>query len=590
MHYTLVAEDPSAHSFRLELVIDRPDPAGQRLRLPAWTPGSYMVRDFARHVLRVEARDGTGAHVGVRKLDKDTWICAPVSGPLQVRWWIHAREASVRAACLDTTGGFCTGTSVFLRPLGQPDGPFEVEVQRPAGGRQDEWSVATAMSPDTVDAAGFGTYRAADYEELVDHPFFFGVLESHEFTVAGVRHLFVTSHPVRFDGARLCTDLERICSEHVRIFGELPLDRYLFLVRVIGTGYGGLEHRASTVLDVARDSLPLPGDAGEREGYSDLLGLCSHEYFHLWHVKRIRPAAFVPFDLSREVHTTLLWAFEGMTSYYDDLALLRAGVLSIDAWLRRLARTITRVHRGTGRRLQSVAESSFDAWTRFYKADENAPNAIVSYYAKGALIALALDLEIRLRTDGEYSLDDVMRALWQEYGREGEGVAEDGVERLVARIAGTELADFFARFVHGTEDPDLDALLPAFGIDVEWIAAEPESGYSPHLGASFTADEGFPRLVQVFADRAARRAGLASGDRMIAVDGVRIPPDRFADRLARLPADEPLAVHVLRDDRLLERSLALDTPPRETCRLTWASDPGRGEVARRLVWLGATAG
>lgn len=586
MRYVLRPQKPEAHLFGVTLEIEAPAAGGQRLALPAWIPGSYMIRDFARHVVSLAAHSGERPLV-VDKLDKDTWRCAPCDGPLTVTYTVHAWDSSVRAAALDTTGGFCNGSSVFLRPLDRPDGPFEVEIAPPPDPGYADWRVATAMPPVDTDESGFGHYRAADYEELIDHPLRFGELTRLPFEVAGVPHEVVLPARPRLDGERLCRDLAAVCGEHARLFGELPPARYLFFMHPSGRGYGGLEHRASTVLEVARDGLPQPGEAPGREAYRDLLGLCSHEYFHLWHVKRIRPAAFVPYDLSREVHTTLLWAFEGITSYYDDLALRRSGLLPVDAWLERVAKTVTQVHRGSGRRRQTLAESSFDAWTRFYKADGNAPNAIVSYYAKGALVALALDLTLRLGTDDRCSLDDVMRALWTRHGRTGTGVPEDGVERLAAEVSGLELGAFFDQALRSTRDLDLAGLLAPFGVELRWDAAEPGNGFSPHVGAAFSDDRGLPRLQQVFDDGAAQRAGLAPGDRVVAVDGVHLPASAFGQRIASLPAGAPVPVHALRDDRLLAFTLAPDQPARDRCRLALAHGVDDTVRQRRDAWLGS---
>lgn len=583
MRYTLSAGDPGAHLFDVTLDLEAPDPSGQELMLPAWIPGSYMIRDFARHVVALAASDRNGA-LAVTKRDKQTWRCAPADGALRVRYQVYAWDFSVRAAALDATGGFCNGTSVFLRPIGLVDGPFEVRVERGAGA--PDWRVATTLPALEHDEAGFGRYRAADYEALVDHPLRIGTFRTLHFEVTGVPHEVVIPGSPRLDGDRLCADLARTCAQHVAVFGELPVDRYVFFMHLVGSGYGGLEHRASTVLDVARDSLPQPGDAADRDDYRQLLGLCSHEYFHLWHVKRIRPEAFIPYDLSREVHTTQLWAFEGITSYYDDLALLRAGVLDERAWLDRLEQLITRVHRGHGRLLQTLEASSFDAWTRFYKADENAPNAVVSYYAKGALAALALDLTIRAGTAGTSTLDDVMRALWADYGRQNIGVPEGGIERTAEQVSGLDLAPFFEGALRSTRDLDLSGLFDAFGIALQWEAASPSGAFAPDLGVTIGADGGLPRVQQVLAGSAGRQAGLAPGDRIVALDDVHVTADRLADRAARLPRHEPLEVHVLRDDRLLALTLTLADPPVDRARLHWMSEVSPAVAERRASWLG----
>jgi len=588
MRYVLSPAGPRTHVFGLTLELDAPDPDGQRLALPAWIPGSYMIRDFARHLVSIRARAG-GEPVAVEKLDKQTWRCAPCDGPLRVEYEIHARDASVRAAYLDDTGGFCNGTSVFLHPPDRRAGPIELTVTRPPETDGPGWQVATAMTPVDTDGDGFGRYRAADYEDLVDHPLHFGDFTTLRFEAAGVPHEVVLPGHPRLDAERLCRDLATVCRQHAALFGELPPARYLFFMHLVARGYGGIEHRASTVLDIARDSLPQPGDPEDREAYRELLGLCSHEYFHLWNVKRIRPAAFVPYDLTREVHTTLLWAFEGITSYYDDLALCRSGLLPLQAWLDRVARIVTRVYRGPGRGHQTLLDSSFDAWTRFYKADENAPNAIVSYYAKGALVALALDLTLRLGTDDRVSLDHVMRELWQRHGRTDVGVPEDGVERIAEAVSGLDLQAFFDQALRSTRDLELAGLLAPFGIDLRWEAAEPGDAYSPQLGAAFETDRELPCLRQVFTAGAAQRAGLAPGDRVVAIDGLRCPAATFAHHVARYPAGMPLTVHVFRDDRLLRRELVPDEPARDRCRLAPAGDADAAALRRRAAWLEAPA-
>lgn len=583
MRYTLIPQDPRAHHFAGRLEIEAPDPSGQRLSLPAWIPGSYMIRDFARHVVAIEAWCGP-RRVGIEKRDKDTWRCEPCTGPLLVQWAVYAWDPSVRAAALDDTGGFCNGSSVLPRPLGVDDGPFELVIERPAAPVRGCWRVATTMTADAIDDDGWGRYRAADYEELIDHPIRFGEFTRFVFDVAGVPHEIVLSGAPRVDGERLCADLAAICRTHVDLFGELPVERYVFFMNVVGNGYGGLEHRASTVLDVAREALPLSDDPPAREPYLGLLGLCSHEYFHLWNVKRMRPAAFVPFDLSREVHTTLLWAFEGITSYYDDLGLCRAGRLTHAQYLERLARIITQVHRGAGRFRQTVLESSFDAWTRFYKQDENAPNAIVSYYAKGALIALALDLVIRDRTDGGRSLDDVMRVLWARYG-DGGGIAEHEIESVAAEVTGLDLAPFFDTALRSTRDLDLALLLRPFGIDLRWRAAKPAGGYVPALGAGVETTGALPRIARVFDGGAARAAGIAPGDRVVAVDGVHRSGEALGHWLARLPAGTEIAVHVLRDDRLHEVSVVLQSAPADEAALVIDECADAAAVRQRTAWL-----
>ena len=573
--YTIHPSDPEAHRFTVTCRVPHPDPAGQRFALPAWIPGSYLIRDFARHIVAIRA-ESEGNPVPLNKLDKHTWQARPlaVGRPLSVTCEIHAWDLSVRGAHLDATHAFFNGTSVFLRAIGQEDAPCLVDIQPPEGRSFASWRVATALEPARGEPGaakrhGFGVYRAACYDELIDHPVEMGAFTLARFVACGVTHDIAITGRHDCDVERLTADLKRICAWQIRFFGEpAPMKRYVFLVTAVGEGYGGLEHRASIALLCSRNDLPYRGMRGVPEGYRTFLGLCSHEYFHTWNVKRIKPAAFVPYDFNRENYTTQLWAFEGITSYYDDLALLRSGVIDRNDWLELLAKTISNVQRTPGRSRQSLAESSFDAWSKFYRPDENTPNVVVSYYAKGALVALALDLTLRSKTANRVSLDDVMRELWRHHGQTGIGVGEDDLRCIAERLSGVDLRRFFADFVHGTRELPLKSLLAEFGIRLDWEAAK-----TPSLGIKTVTEGDSIRLATVFDDGAAQAAGLASGDVLIALDGLRVTPASLERMLARYQPGDILKIHAFRRDELMEFSLRLAAPDRDTARLT--ALPGR---------------
>jgi predicted metalloprotease with PDZ domain len=595
--YRVAAADPAAHRLQVTCTVADPDPAGQVFRLPAWIPGSYLIREFARHVLSCRAEAG-GVPLPVAKVDKQSWRCAPVDGPLTLVYEVYAHDLSVRGAYLDPSRAYFNGASVLVYPVGREGRPCSIEIVRPEGETARGWRVATSLARAGAQPWDFGTYEAVDYDELIDHPVEIGQFDLVEFTAQGVPHQLALTGRHRADPERLARDLRRVCEYQIGLFGEpAPFGRFLFLVTAVGEGYGGLEHRASTSLICRREDLPRAGESAVSDGYRTFLGLASHEYFHAWLVKRIRPAAFTPYDLTREQYTTLLWAFEGITSYYDDLALVRAGVIEPEDYLQLLGETATRVWRTPGRARQTLAESSLDAWTKFYRPDENSPNAVVSYYAKGALAALALDLTLRRRTGGARSLDDVLRGLWARYGRTGRGVPEDGVERLAEEVAGAPLGDLFDRLIRGTDDPPLRELLAGVGVDFRLRAAESQddkggrtAGRSEWqeravLGARTEAADGGARLVHVYDGGAARAAGLTAGDLVVAVEGLRVSHATLERTLGGYAPDSTVRVHAFRRDELIERPVTLGRAPLDTCVLSLNEDADEVTRRAREAWL-----
>jgi predicted metalloprotease with PDZ domain len=584
IRYAICPTQPNAHRFTVSCTVAAPDPAGQRFALPAWIPGSYLIRDFARHIVAIYAEAG-GQNVRLEKLDKHTWLATPVKKEqaLTVTCEIHAWDLSVRGAHLDETHAFFNGASVFLRVLGQESSPCLVDIQRPEGKNFAAWRVATSLPPASGERYrarphGFGLYSAGDYDELIDHPVEMGNFTLINFDACGIPHEVAITGRHDCDPERLAADLKRICEWQIRFFDKsAPISRYVFLVTAVGDAYGGLEHRASTSLLCARNDLPYPGMKDLPEAYRKFLGLCSHEYFHTWNVKRIKPAAFAPYDLERENYTTQLWVFEGITSYYDDLALLRSGVITLQDWLDLSAKTIGNVMRAPGRLRQSLAESSFDAWSKFYRPDENTPNTVVSYYAKGALAALALDLTLRHETRGRTSLDDVMRALWRRFGKTGIGIGDDDVQRIAEELSGLDLEQFFAQTIHGTRDIPLVKLLAPFGISLAW-----EKAKTPALGVKIGNEGHEVRLATVYDGGPAQQAGLSSGDALVAMDGLRVTARNLDTLLIRRKPGDILAIHAFRRDELMSFHVTLGAHDDDAPHLSCAKP---ANVLRR-AWLG----
>ncbi len=596
IQYEVLPFDPASHLFQIRCLIPKPDATGQRVSLPAWIPGSYLIRDFAKNITRIKA-SSAGRSVGLQPIDKDSWLCEPCSDSLLIEYQIYAGDDSVRAAKLDTTKAFFNGTSVFLRVQGQEEQSCKIKIHAPAGEGYADWRVATSMPRVSVDDRGFGEYQAENYDAAVDHPVAIGQFESADFEAGGVPHTIAFFGRQRADFNRLCNDLQRLCQHHIDFFqDETPFQNYLFIVMVVGEGYGGLEHRASSVLICSRDSLPAHNVQEVSEQYREFLGLCSHEYFHAWNVKRIRPAAFMSLDYQRETYTELLWAFEGITSYYDDLALLRCGLIDTNSYLQLLGRTITRVLRGKGRWRQTIAESSFYAWTKFYKQDENAANAIVSYYAKGSLIALILDLKLRQITQGQSSLDHIMRELWVRYGKAGKGITETTIGDLAEKLGGSEIKSLLNQALYTTEELPLENCLFGHGVSMQLRVAESwkDKGGKPsaakklpatELGAVLKEQAEGVRVVSVSAGSAAQQAGVWAGDIVVACNGLKASEKSIQSELMNSSPGDNLVLHGFRGDELHQFDITLQSPEQSTCYLEINPNADKGQQMARAAWF-----
>ena len=585
--YSLEPFDPAGHRVRATLTVAEPTPSGQLISMPAWIPGSYLIRDFARQVEAITARCGRQS-LKIKKVDNHTWRVAPCQGVLTVTAEIYAWDLSVRGAHLDESHGFFNGTSVFLKPHGHGNTPCELTLLPPPG--RLGWSVHTSMplrarEQNTSSTKGFSVYAVNDYDALIDHPIEMGRPQVVCFRACGAQHeLVFTGVLPGLDFQRITRDIKRICEEQIRFFeptsARAPFldsaSKYVFMTMVTGDSYGGLEHRASTALMAARKDLPTIGQEKTSEGYQTFLGLVSHEYFHTWNVKRIKPAAFAPYDLTKENYTELLWIFEGFTSYYDDLFLLRSGLIDRPTYLKTLGKQISAVWASPGRTKQSVAESSFDAWTRYYKQDENSPNALVSYYTKGSLVALALDLSIRHHTQEQRSLDDVMRLMWERFGRdfytgEAKGLREQEFPNLVREATGVDLRTEIQAWAYGHHDIPLEKLFAQHGITMQWSAASK----APSTGMRIRKQGEHQVIATVLQHSPAHQAGLSANDILIAVNGLKIDSalNTFDALLAHYQPGDRLNIHVFRRDELRHFELTLAAPILSECKLTAATKP-----------------
>lgn len=602
IRYRLRFPDPRTHLLAVEMSVE--DVHGpSRLVMPSWTPGSYLMREFPRNVIQFEATDGALRPLPFAKGDKNTWaVDAPGDGTLRARWIIHADELTVRTSHVDATHASIIGAGVFMYVDGRRDEPAEVEVVAPEG-----WRTTTALA--AVDETRF---RAADFDELVDSPLEIGTHQLIRWQVDGVMHQYAIWGRGNADGRRLAEDTTRIVLAERELFGSLPYPEFTFILHLTSGGGGGLEHRNSTSLLADRWSF-------RGQPYESFLGLAAHELFHAWNGKRIRPAALGPFDYTRENYTRDLWVVEGITTYYTDLLLRRAGLISPHRYLEKLAEMISRFQALPGRGVQPLADSSFDTWIKFYRPDANTPNATISYYQKGALVALLLDLRIRQATGNARSLDDLMRLLWARYGAEDAGFPEGAVEAAAGEVAGADLGGFFDHALRSTAELDYAGALAAAGLVLvpaheaggvaqsggtqgggaqgggtqAWAAASgggrpaaPRVPDESRTGLTLRAEGGRTTVVNVLAGSAAWRAGVNAGDELVALNGFRVAGLEWLNaRLLELERGSQAALTVFRRDELLTVMLPVEAGPPPRFAIRAAPDATPAQQAVVADWL-----
>mgnify|MGYP006276128271 FL=1 len=564
IQYTVWPADPHGHRYRVKLHIANPDPAGQIIEMPAWIPGSYLIRDFSKNIESLEARSvGSNSRtIALERIDNDRWRLPKNTDAVEIFTTVYAFDSSVRAAYLDTERAFFNASSLCFTVKGQEHLPCSLAILAPEATFADHWSVQTSMAVAKTDSRGFGFYLAQNYDDLLDHPVAMGEFQVVQWQSCGTAHRMAIqgcANPI--DTKRLADDLKAICSSTIELFEpksqRAPFGSYLFLVNAVLNGYGGLEHRNSTALLCRRDQIPQNQVLYDENAYREFLGLCSHEYFHAWLVKRIQPKAFQPYQLDRRNHTRLLWLFEGFTSYYDDLQLFRSKRIDLATYLKLVSDNWNGILRGPGRLKQSLADSSFDAWTKYYQADENTPNAVVSYYGKGALLALALDLKIRAFSKNKQSLDDLMRLLWRKHGIPMDGIAEEGLDDLLHELLGNGFTKIWkemkSKYVFGTEDISIQKWIGSKRVSVRPKSESKLEKLKLQFGIRHSDSNGWLKVTHVLDGGIAQAAGLASGDLLASINGQRITNARWEKVLGGLTEGQSIVICFYRDDFMYER-------------------------------------
>lgn len=571
---------PRPHSHLFEVQAHFP-PAGEEVvvALPVWTPGSYLVREYSRHLQELTVTDDADRPLRFERLDKRAWKVPARDQPVRVRYKVYANELTVRTSHLDGTHGYFNGATLFLYVEALRERQHRLAVAAPAG-----WRTTCALEQQG------GELIAKSYDELVDSPVEVGPHAPLGFSAAGVPHEVVLWGDVQLDEKKLVGDLQKICETEAALFGGLPMKRYVFFVYGTDKGRGGLEHRASTALIFPRNGFSTA------KGWEDFLTLAAHEYLHLWSVKRVKPRALVPFDYSQENYTDLLWFFEGGTAYYDNLLVRRAGAMSAGRYVTRLGEALTSLHTTPGRKVQPLAEASFVSWIKHYRPDENSPNSAISYYLKGELVCALLDLHLRRATKNQRSLDDLLRLLWERFGDES-GVPEDGVEKAVLELGGAALKPFLDQALRSTEELDY-AVFSHVGLEARFRVRESindKGGTPPRKAEKKREDEGYLGVVtkgssgigSVLDGSPAMDAGLYADDELVALDGFKCDAPGLISRCEDKKPGDAVRLTVFRRDKLIDVPVTLGQKPADHVYLAKVEKPTEDQKAAFKAWLGA---
>jgi predicted metalloprotease with PDZ domain len=570
INYQVAMPQPESHLFEVTLRLQGWQAATLDLKMPVWTPGSYLVREYAKHLQNFSATTTDGRPLTGRKLSKNYWQVETNSiSEVIVHYRVFANELSVRTNHLDATHGYFNPAALFFYLPSFEQIPITVTIVPP----HPDWQVTTPLP--SVDGQ-VNTFCADNFDQLVDSPFEVGCHQLYEFEVLGKPHQLAIWGQGNAKPERIIQDTRKIIEVEAEMFGGLPYDRYLFLLHLVSTGGGGLEHKTSCSLIYPRFGFR------SQEKYDRFLQLVAHEFFHLWNVKRIRPKALEVFDYDQENYTPSLWFSEGTTSYYDLVIPQRAGIYNTKTYLEALSKEITRLQTTPGRLVQPVSESSFDAWIKLYRPDANSGNAQISYYLKGEMVSLLLDLLIRARHGNERSLDDVMRIMWQQFGQTEIGFTPEQLRSVIESVAGMDLSDFFSRYIDGTEELPFNEYLEPFGLHLVGVEEEP----TPHLGMLVKAENGREVIKFVEVGSPAQKAGIDAGDELLAVNGFRVTAEQLSDRLKDYHAGNTIEVTVFHQEELSRCLVTLEAPRPTRYQVVALEHPSQTQKQNFIGWLG----
>ncbi|MFM1842850.1 MAG: hypothetical protein RLZZ490_1587, partial [Cyanobacteriota bacterium] len=573
LHYQVAMPQPQSHYFEVSLQIKGWGGDWLDLKFPVWTPGSYLVREYVRHLQEFEACDvATQTPLTYQKISKNHWhIKTQAIETINIAYRIYANDLTVRTNHLDYSHGFFTGAALFFYLPGFETCPLTLTVIPP----EPTWQIATTLPvKEETQTTGEKTFYAQDFDTLVDSPVEVGLHHIHPFDVAGKPHRFVVWGASNLDENQLIKDTQKIIETEADLFGGLPYDQYLFLLHLSNQGYGGLEHKDSCVLNYSRFGFRDP------EKYQRFLQLVAHEFFHLWNIKRIRPIALEQFDYDQENYTPSLWFSEGTTSYYDLLIPLRTGLYDRQTYLKNLGKEITRYLTTPGRAVQPLAESSFDAWIKLYRRDAHSDNSQMSYYLKGELVTLMLDLLIRDRHQNQRSFDDVMRRMWAEFGQTEMGFTPEQLEGIIAEVADTDLTEFFQMALHSTAELPLNQYLHLFGLKLHAV----KDDLTPYLGIQVKSEAGHEKITFVATQSPAALAGISPDDDLLAIDGIRVNAEQLPQRLKDYQANDMIQLTVFHQDLLRTVEVQLAVPQANRYEILPIADPTDAQCRNLAGW------
>jgi predicted metalloprotease with PDZ domain len=569
--YQVAMPQPESHLFEVTLQVNNWQAPSLDLKMPVWTPGSYLVREYAKQVQDLTAENSHDRQsLPAKKLSKNHWqIQTENVSDLRVRYHVYANELSVRTNHLDATHGYFNGAALFFFIPGLEQQAVQVEIILP----RSNWQISTIL-PSVSDRPN--TFIAKDFDTLVDSPFEIGKQRIYHFEALGKPHRLAIWGEGNAKPDKIISDTQKIIEVEANLFEGLPYEQYLFILHLSASGFGGLEHKDCCSLNYPRLGFRA------KDKYHRFIQLVAHEFFHLWNVKRIRPKALEQFDYEAENYTTSLWFSEGTTSYYDLLLPLRAKIYDSNLFLDNLSKEITKYLTTPGRKVQPLSESSFDAWIKLYRRDRNSDNNQISYYLKGEMISLLLDLMIRNRSQNKRSLDDIMRQMWQRFGKDEIGFTPEQLKEVIESVAHQDLTDFFQKFIDGTDELPFNDYLQPFGLQLQPIKDEEAV---PYLGIRVQTEHGREIVQFTEADSPAASAGIDADDELVAIDGIRLTSDQLSDRLKDYQAGDTIEIAVFHQDRLHVHAVKLAAPQPSRYEVVKIQDPTDSQTQNFQAWM-----